>query len=212
MPKASQGGGALARSLYWPSRLERSAARRPGGWRAWRSVRLGRPKARPQPCARVRWPSRVCVHAFSCTGARRIHPVTEGAARRCWCGEVRHPASCPAGKQARVEARLTHNSHLARRRRAQGHGLPGSSEPLWAATHAARLASGQVQSAWWCARAIAVLAHARPRHALSARPSGNQRRSTRPRNSAQMSPAEDITARRPAHTQDPRTATAGSRA
>jgi hypothetical protein len=40
------------------------------------------------------------------------------------------------------ETRLIHRCYLAWRQRAQGHGLPGSSDPSWAATRAARLASG----------------------------------------------------------------------
>jgi hypothetical protein len=61
--------------------------------------------------------------------------------------------------------------------------LLGSSDLSRAATRAGRLASGQVQSARWCARATVVLAHVR-RHARSARPSRNQRCSTRRRDGA----------------------------
>jgi hypothetical protein len=124
------------------------------------------------------------VRASSCTVAQQVHPVTGDAARRCRRGEVRHSALTPASRQAQVEARLAHINLLTRRRRAQGHGLPTSSSSSRVATCAARLASDQVQSTRWCARATAVPKHARPRLACSARQSGNHNHSTRRRGGA----------------------------
>jgi hypothetical protein len=178
MHRASRSGGTQARFTPWPSRPERGATQRPGERRARRGVRLGRPNARPRHNAGVRWPG---THACTHPRARRaVHPPgSRGCARRCQHGEVRCPALITANNQARVEARLPHRSHPARRRRAQGHGLPGISSSSREATHAARLARGQVQSALWGARATAVPKHAWPRNVHSARLSGDQRRSTR---------------------------------
>jgi hypothetical protein len=82
------------------------------------------------------------------------------------------------------------------------HGLPRRSDLLWATTRAARLASGQVQSTWWYARATAVRKHVQPHHVRSARPSGIQRGSTRRRDGIQTFPTKQFTARRPASSRD----------
>jgi hypothetical protein len=77
-----------------------------------------------------------------------------------------------------------------------------SSDLSWAATRVAPLASGQVQSAWWYERAIAVPKHARPRHVHSARPSRIQRHITRQHGGAQRFPAKQFMTQRLASTRD----------
>jgi hypothetical protein len=116
------------------------------------------------------------VHASSRTGARRVHPVTGGVARSGRRDEVRRPASQPTSEQAWVEAQHRDRQFIAWRRQAQGHGLAQDLHGVGGSNPAARLASGQVLGTYWSVRATTMLAHAQPRHARSARPSGNQRR------------------------------------
>jgi hypothetical protein len=68
----------------------------------------------------------------------------------------------------------------------KGMDLPRSSDPSWAVVHTARLASGHVPGTQWSAQATAVLAHVRPRHTRSARPSGDQRRGSERRGDARV--------------------------
>jgi hypothetical protein len=93
------------------------ASRRPGQRCARRGVQLGRPKARPRRCAGVRWPG---SHTCTRPRARRValSPGSRGCARRCRRGALRWHLQ----QLARVEARLTHNKHFARRQRARGEG------------------------------------------------------------------------------------------
>jgi hypothetical protein len=149
----------------------------------------------------MRWPG-----TYACMRPRAQRAMLPSGdrrrARRCRCGEMRHPALPPASSQARGETRLTHRIHLAWRRRAQGHGLLRSSDLSWAATRAAPLASGQVQSARWYERAITVPKHTRPRHVHLVRPSGIQRHNTRQHGGAQRFPAKQFTTQRLTSTRD----------
>jgi hypothetical protein len=122
-------------------------------------------------------PGRVPVH-------RRPHGAT------LWRPEVRPAAVLTFPAQEGTTRRPAHKS-VVRRRRAQGHGLFRGYEPSWATSCATRLASGLAQSAPWCVATV-VLAHAQPRHARSARPSGVQRRSTRRGGGATIVPCATI--------------------
>jgi hypothetical protein len=97
-----------AHVLAFPAR-----ARRPRSWRARRGLRLGRPKARPQPSIGAR-----CPGSHTCTRPRAWHvahpPGSRRGAQHCHSDEVRHPALSPASSQARVGAQLAHNDLLAR--------------------------------------------------------------------------------------------------
>jgi hypothetical protein len=82
-----------------------------------------------------------------------------------------------------------------------------SYEPLRATSHATRLACSQAQGATQCV-ATAVLAHARPRHARSAQPSGDQRHSARWGDGATAHPCTRFHGSTAGSIHDPRTATA----
>jgi hypothetical protein len=88
-------------------------------------------------------------------------------------------------------ARRPAHRSVTRRRQAQGHEVSRSYEPLRATSRAIRLACSQAQGATQCV-ATAMLAHARPRHAYSAQPSGDQRRSSRRGGSATTNPCTRI--------------------
>jgi hypothetical protein len=81
-----------------------------GAWRSTafrRSVRAARRTAQPaKDQAGVHWPGRIRVRASTCTVARRGHPATGDATRRCLHSVVRHSVLVPASEHARVEARL----------------------------------------------------------------------------------------------------------
>jgi hypothetical protein len=123
--------------------------------------------ARGQPRASARRDTLVARSAARGGAAALTFPAHDGAARR------------PAHRD------------VARRRRAQGHGRSRSYEPSRASSLATWLAYGLAQSTSWCV-ATAMLAHARPRHAYSAQPSGDQRRSSRRGGSATTNPCTRI--------------------
>jgi hypothetical protein len=111
---ASRCGGELARPWFWLSRLERGAARRPGGWSAAR--RTARPAK--SKAATLRWGAL----AGACTRARvLVHGRTacsssdwrRGSTLPAWRGAAFRANTCKQTGSSRSPARTHQSSHAA---------------------------------------------------------------------------------------------------